>query len=346
MKNNNETLLFECACCQKEIQPLTFFDGSIWCPKCRKSLFAEIMKKDVKDAEQDKDDFFGISQELFARYLTSATSNASATEEARAYLRNAIAFCRKSAYKRNPYALLNLGYYYSLGYDESVHMETGRSFARLCFDLAKKYAKDDDELIKLLDGNLKALSTRIEKGGASDLFYLKALRERFDSPIKNASPRIGVFHLSDTMIGTEEKEMIVKLLNQIFDECALYVFNKDKLTKNAFDKISGKPLIKNLVAQANPEDGVWFAYAKKKEPTKEFKSALNKPLKNEDEILENLTSIQADLSRNGSKGVDFSDQDILICTFTTIYDYYSMEKRSSDSPFDRLSACYRDVNLR
>lgn len=346
MKNNNETLLFECACCQKEIQPLTFFDGSIWCPKCRKSLFAEIMKKDVKDAEQDKDDFFGISQELFARYLTIATTNPGATEAARAYLRNAIAFCRKSAYKRNPYALLNLGYYYSLGYDESVHMETGRSFARLCFDLAKKYAKDDDELIKLLDSNLKALTTRIDKGGASDLFYLKALHERFDSPIKNSEPRIGVFHLSDTLINSEEKAAINKLMNKLFDNCVLYVFNKEKLSKNAFDRVNAKPHIKSILEAATPEDGVWFAYVKKKEPTKDFKSALAKPLKNEIEILENLTAIQSDLSRNGSKGVDFSDQDILICTFTTIYDYYSMEKRSSDSPFDRLSACYRDVNLK
>ena len=252
MKKSNEMLLFECAICKKEIEPLTFFDGSIWCPKCRKNLFAELKKKDAKEVEEDKDDFFGISQDLFARYLMLAANNPSATAEARACLRHAIAFCRKSAYRRNPYALLNLGYYYSLGYDESVHVETGRSFARLCFDLARKNAGGDEDLLTMISQNEKSVVERIEKGGATDLFYLSALLERFDSPIKDATPRLGVFHLSSANT-PEEKKVIIGLLGKMYDICSLYLYNKEALKKNSFTAIR---LLVRLREEEGTEQGI------------------------------------------------------------------------------------------
>ena len=83
---------------------------------------------------------------------------------------------------------------------------------------------------------------------------------------------------------------------------------------------------------------------KKKEPSKAYKSALAKKLKDENEILENLTAIRTEVAKNMNKGVDFSDQDIFVCTFNNIYEYYDMERHASDTPFDRLSACYHTVN--
>ena len=335
MKRNNGMLLFECFSCKKAIRPLHFFDGSIWCPDCKINLFKELNDRDVKAVESNED-FFALSQELFARYLCGGE---------RAALKNAIAYCRKAAYNFDPYALLNLGYYYGLGYDESVHAETGRAFALLCFELARKYGPTDDaDFTGLVDRNLAALQVPIKKVASSDKFYLNALLERMEAADKYVAPRVGVFSVK--ALGgqpDEEKKEMISLLTKLSSLATVYFLNPSITgrSKDPYTKVKAVNQFNNCLSG---EGERWFAYKREGEYLKEYRKELVRAFKDEKELKENMAAISSVIGAAGNKGVDFSDQDIFICTFKgSIYHYYGVEEGKKDSDLDRLSGVYQKV---
>ena len=337
MKKRTEMLLFKCKSCHTAIHPLTFFDGSVWCPHCKTNLFKKLMEKaDNREGQTAMQDVsFPISQELFAKYLCE--------DGGRDTLRSAIDYCRKAAYALDPYALLNLGYFYSLGYVEGIHVETGRSFARLCFDLAKRCApKDDGNFLTLVDSNLQALAAPFKKVLDSDVFYLTGLTDRMKKEDAATAPRLGVFSVKNVKKYDEETyKRIIELLKSLFGMANVYCQIKNPTNAVLFGPVPNPNSFDNCFDNFDDQDCVWFAYKRKGEPAKGYKKILSKPLGNTKEVLENLSAIYSAVSDAENRGVDFSDQDILICTFGEIYSAYDIDKARDDSPFDRLSKIYR-----
>ena len=333
----NEMLYFKCVSdtCSKAIRPLTFFDGSIWCPNCRKNLFLELRKKAESGvrAKENPEGFFSFSQELFARYLCEGGG--------RAALANAIAYCRKAAYELDPYALLNLGYYYSLGYDETVHVETGRAFAKLCFELAGKCAPAGDaDFVNLINDNLASLKAPVKKSNTSDAYYLEGLIKRMDSMEKSAAPRLGVFAVSKASFD-DPSANILALLKKLFGRTLLYLIQD---TARQGDELRQIEYATDLKGCFKEKDVVWFAYRRKGEPIGKYKGKLSRHLRNRKEILQNLYNIFCAVQETGNRSADFSDQDVLICTFdSAIYRDYGLTKGDDNSPFDRLSKVYKAV---
>ena len=336
MKKKNDTLLFKCNSCNAAIRPLTFFDGSVWCPNCRINLFIELSQKaenrELKQTTQDAS--FSISQELCAKYLCEGGG--------RDALRCAIDYCRKAAYALDPYALLNLGYFYSLGYVDSVHVETGRSFAKLCFELAKKCALPEDaDFPKLVESNLQALETPLKKSSESDVFYLNALLQRLKEEDRATAPRLGVFSLSnDGSTSEEDKKKILDQLTELYKQATVYLLKQNADVKNPFTRITSQ---NQFVQCFNREDNLlWFAYMRKGDPIKAYKKQIAALLTNEGEVQQNLSIVISELKKAGNRGADFSDQDVLICTFDErLYRYYGIDKSKELTAFDRLSRLYR-----
>ena len=336
MKKNNEALLFKCNSCHTAIRPLTFFDGSVWCPNCKINLFFELSQKaENREHKQTiRDASFLISQELFAKYLCEG--------EGRDALRCAIDYCRKAAYALDPYALLNLGYYYSLGYVETVHIETGRSFAKLCFELAKRCASAEDaDFPKLVDRNLLALSAPFKQSLDSDLFCLNALLTRLKEEERVVAPRLGAFSIrNDDSVDEEERKQLLAQLVELYKLATVYLLKQNIDGKNPFTKITNQ----NQFAQCfNRDDGVlWFAYLRKGEPIKAYKKQIGEILTDESEVQQNLAIIISEVKKAGNRGADFSDQDVLICSFDEkLYRYYGVDKSKELTAFDRLSRLYR-----
>ena len=335
MKKKNDALLFKCHVCGAAIRPLTFFDGSVWCPNCKTNLFLELSQKaenrDHAPAVQDAS--FSISQELFAKYLCEGGG--------RDALRAAIDYCRKAAYALDPYALLNLGYFYSLGYVESVHVETGRSFAKLCFDLARKCAPaGDGAFVTLAESNIAALDSPLKKNVTSDAFYLTALLKRLADEERATAPRLGVFAIdNDGSLSAEEKGTVSKKLIELYKQATVYLLKPNADVKAPFIKITSS----NQFAQCflREDKVLWFAFVRKGDPVKTYKKALSSILKDESEIRQNLSVVISEVKKAGNRGADFSDQDVMICTFTEkLYRYYSIDKSTQYSAFDRLGMLY------
>lgn len=335
MKKKNDALLFKCHVCGAAIRPLTFFDGSVWCPNCKTNLFLELSQKAENRGRTPvvQDASFSISQELFAKYLCEGGG--------RDALRSAIDYCRKAAYALDPYALLNLGYFYSLGYVESVHVETGRSFAKLCFDLARKCAPaDDGAFVTLAESNMAALDSPIKKNVSSDSFYLGALLKRLADEEKSTAPRLGVFAVdNDGSLSDEERENIIKKLIDLYKQATVYLLKPNADVKAPFIKITSS----NQFAQCfRREDKVlWFAFMRKGDPIKAYKNSLASILNDEAELQQNLSVVISEVKKAGNRSADFSDQDVMICTFTEkLYRYYSIDKSTEYSAFDRLGMLY------
>ena len=357
MKKHTNDFTFECSC-KKAIRPLVFFDGSIWCPSCKKNLFWELNQKEVTKSTAKADGSFSVSQELFAKYLCSEQKR---SEESLAALRNAIAYCRRAAYALNPYALLNLGYYYYLGYDESVRTEVGRSFAKMCFELAEKHApQGDDVFSELLKNNKNALKEAPHKSELSDSTYLKALITRMQLSEKAIAPRLGVFSIDKTVLkDNEKKEELLKNLKKLYALANVYTFITDKDGNMTLPKVKSAKEIENDVnkcfSNSNQKDRndniVWIAYKRKGLPPKAFRGKLMRYFgkeeideKDEKEIKDNLSIIRQVAAHKANKGVDFSDQDIWICTFTDkLHTVYDIDTTDENSPFDRLSKVYRKI---
>lgn len=335
MKRNNDALLFKCHSCGAAIRPLTFFDGSVWCPNCRINLFIELNQKaeNREPARTVKDSSFAISQELFANYLCEGGG--------RDALGPAIDYCRKAAYELDPYALVNLGYFYSLGYVEGVHVETGRSFAKLCFELAKKCAPaEDGDIVALADANLHALSSPIKKGAESDVFYLRSLLQRFQSEDKATCPRLGVFSVSNNgTLGEEDKKEVLTRLTELYKQATVYLLKRTADAKSPFNKITSANQFEQCFQRE--DEVLWFAYMRKGDPIKAFKKRLSSLFQNESEVQQNLSAVISEVKRGGNRGADFSDQDVMICTFDEkLYRYYGIDKSKEFSAFDRLSKLY------
>ena len=335
MKKNNEALLFKCQDCGAAIRPLTFFDGSIWCPNCKINLFIELNKKaeNRETAGSVQDSSFSISQELFAKYLCEGGG--------RDALRAAIDYCRKAAYALDPYALLNLGYFYGLGYVDSVHVETGRSFAKLCFELAKKCAPaGDGEFLTLLESNIQALKSPLKKGVESDVFYLKSLLQRIKNEEKATAPRLGVFAVNNTpSVTSEDKKEILARLTELFKNATVYLLKKTVDGKSPFIKITNANQFEQCFQRE--EEVLWFAYLRKGDPIKAYKKKLAGLITDEGEVQQNLSVIISEVKKAGNRGADFSDQDVMICTFDEkLFRYYGIDKSKEFSAFDRLSKLY------
>jgi len=336
MKMNKSALLFKCNNCEAAIRPLTFFDGSVWCPNCRTNLFIELnLKADNRESVQTvRDPSFSISQELFAKYLCEGGG--------RDVLRSAINYCRKAAYALDPYALLNLGYFYSLGYVDSVHIETGRAFARLCFEIAKKCSSDvGEDFSSLVERNLQALQSPLKKSDESDTFYLKELTERIWEGEKATAPRLGVFSIENSGEETD-KAAVIRLLEELYKNAVVYLLKQNADGKNPFNKITNSNQFKKCFEREN--ETLWFAFMRKGEPLKAYKKAISGILGNEKELQQNLSVIISEMKKLGNRGVDFSDQNVLICTFTDrLNKYYGADGSKEYSAFDRLSWLYRKI---
>ena len=365
-----DLLEFNCVSCNKPIRPLTFFDGSIWCPKCEKDLFkclknalekgasatskAIVKKKSSKDAEEEKRNNaacdFALSQELFARYLCGAEGSASEA------LDKAIIYCRKAAYALHPYALLNLGYYYSLGYDPSVHMETGRAFAKLCFDIAKQCAPNDDQAFNnLLLNNSEALVTPIEKNALGDEAYLAQLYDKMNAADKFVAPRIGVFSVKKSSLlpsAEEGKDPILKGLKKLLQIASIYKVllpTNTRSHKEMLSSIDQPDEFKNCFKEG--EDVVWFVYVRKGPPIGRFKGDISSVLRLKEEIDQNIPIIRRVAADKGNRSADFSDQDLLISTFLDPKELLGTESsgekegKNSRSPFDCLSKIYEIAQI-
>ena len=337
----NDNLEFKCLLCEGTIRPLTFFDGSVWCPQCGKELFAELKARSAQaDHASDADDSFSLSQELFARYLDESYS----PKIRAAALRNAIYYCRKAAYGCDPYALLNLGYYYGLGYDDSVHMETGRSFAKLCFDLARDHApSDDQDFLDLVNNNERALKAPIEKSTLNDKEYLTHLLGRMDSADPFTAPRLGVFCIDKSSLTCfqgrpDGEDTVLSSLKRLFVKADLWML---KFTDPWFVAIDNENMIKNCF---NRGDRVWFFYCRKGVPIGRFKNRIVVSLRNETEWKQNIPRIRDLAESRGNRNADFSDQDLVICSFIKKHEEESQSyDRRSDDKVDSALDCLKNA---
>jgi len=357
-----DLLEFKCVSesCGKTIRPLTFFDGSIWCPECKSNLFQvlkakaeQLTEKKKGDTETEKKNYdpdgtFALSQELFARYLCKGG------EEAPVALAKAIHFCRKAAYELNPYALLNLGYYYSLGYDESVQRETGRAFAKLCFDIAKLCGPkeaEDKVFTSLVESNSRALSSPIEKTVVGDADHLNHLIEKMGQADMFVAPRLGILSIEKKSLQSKnlDKDPLIVLLRKLMRVATLYLIDDKPTTLETLEtktmEIKKEDFIKGCFTR-NDNETVWFAYVRKGAPIGRFKSELTRLLGDKKEIKENVYKLSSFAVGHEIRFADFSDQDLLICTFINPKkDQKDAGQEKKTSPFDCLNEEYRKAQL-
>lgn len=338
MKRKKTNLSFTCSVCGQDIEPLVRFDGTMWCPKCKQDLF-----KQIEVSTKDPDGHFALSQEFFARYLLEDD------EKSRQYLDNAIAFCRKAAYNGNAYALLNLGYYYSVGYDDSVQPETGRVFAHKCYDLAKKAGIP--EVTSRIDRRKETdIATQVAAQQATGIAYIRSLAARIQTAGVRGGrvPRIGLFYIGQVDSGEELIGALKELAKVCGDEKkqTLYMCDDSGSMKRVnLSSLNAKNYQQccnrywgyrnlHIVHIKSKQKGV----IRKEIDSKEINS--NNKKKKQDEMEQCLSVVCSTLKKHNAKAVDFFDDDIII----SIYEYErSGRDANTNSALDKLHQKFKDV---
>ncbi len=251
-KITSERFLIECpnANCKKQIEPITYFTGELYCPECKEEIAKKLLEQIVKESDPTKicAEYFAISQQYFIRYLLDIVPQMrklggpdqkgeydALYKQGQKYLRQAVAYCKRAAYAGNPYALVNLVYYYKSGYDVTV---SNRDIATKKLSAVIKGIFSDPkiqnpELAQKINERLNGLVTETSAAkDASGLEYLRNLIEASTDKSRERKPLFGVFTINGDKLNDKEKEELVDLIHKAAkqwtskDVDGLYLYNK------------------------------------------------------------------------------------------------------------------------
>ena len=156
---NNDKIT--CPNCKKQINPVTYLTGELFCPVCKKSLINDSFT--IKVDENNSRDF-AMSQAFFYYYLQeierASADNIQNREgiESRGatFLHKAMELCRKSALAGNPYALVNLMFYSESKYDKTIIHS--KAFAKICYEKIINSGVDGiEDIIEIARRNMENL---------------------------------------------------------------------------------------------------------------------------------------------------------------------------------------------
>ncbi len=315
MKKNANPLSFTCRKCGKEIEPLLRYDGTMWCPKCHHDLF-EGMQVTTEDAEGH----FALSQEYFARYLMQDSS-----PMARQYIDNAIAFCRKSAYNGNAYALLNLGYYYSCGYVASVQPEAGRAFAKTCYERAE--SAGDKGIQEMAAAKLKddVRSADMPVGVA----YINALcaRVRATTDSDSRVPRLGIFYVGRDGKDKDLERALKDLAKALGGNDTLFYLTQDG---DKYGEMAVYHKASALDINDSNRDRVrsrYWGYRNRNYQgvNKAYRRIVRREIENRSEVQQCLDNVRITLGEHHERAMDFFDDDVVISAYN-----YRTERRDAN----------------
>lgn len=128
--------------CEYEFSmPLIFIDGDWCCPKCGNSVFPD--KKTQLQVTDDNYSALFMSDKLFYdEWLPHKDPSTDSMSSRSKSLSRAIELCKNAAFANNPYALLDLGFYYERGYDDSIGGQMRFRAAELCYSAVAENSFD------------------------------------------------------------------------------------------------------------------------------------------------------------------------------------------------------------
>ncbi|MEG1536451.1 MAG: hypothetical protein RR416_05740 [Clostridia bacterium] len=156
------------------VAPVTFVNGDWYCPLCGKKIFpdAQTFLK-VTDESYSK---LCISDRLFydkwlphKEYDEDDDQVLQIDDDKKIEsLRLALKECKEAAFLNNPYALINLGFYYENGYDIAMSQSMSYKAAALCYNAIADNEKETFEMF----GEQKSLE-QLKKQAKDNLANLK-----------------------------------------------------------------------------------------------------------------------------------------------------------------------------
>ncbi len=305
----------ECPNCHKEMRPLTYFTGELYCSKCHAELIDAIQIKDNAKCED-----FALSQRCFADYLlnivpkmdkgTIKHTKESHRKEATRAVRRAYEYCRSSAYAGNPYAILNMGYYLSHGY--GILIENDVHTAKLFYE--KALQSSDDEVRSIAKTALEDLNgLQKMQSGNSEFDRLIKIFDSAENASLSRTPLLGIVSVTYSQLQENERAKLLERLNKILRKWGketLFFWNAerkrfeictDEITDDLFDETG-----KNYLAFRNL----------KCKPSKEAVRAVQKNVTDlsGEKICENFFDIlmQANLSQELDRTITLCDCDFVI----------------------------------
>jgi|AGTN01.1.fsa_nt_gi hypothetical protein len=131
-----------CPACRKDfLQPLETFDGRRFCPSCKKDIFPG--EETALEITKENNAKMAESERLFGEvWLTGALKYSEA--DRRQALQSALRLSAEAAFLKNPYALVNAGYYFENGY-----MGRGRERFRSAYHYYSAVAFNKNDAVKI-----------------------------------------------------------------------------------------------------------------------------------------------------------------------------------------------------
>ncbi|MGI6594519.1 MAG: hypothetical protein ACOX24_05535 [Christensenellales bacterium] len=193
--------------CKKNFtQPLELFNGIWFCPHCKKSIFPD-ENTSLVVTEENYLKLVESDKIFYSKWL--ANREGKDRREKIEDLKNAINLCMESAYLKNPYALVNMGFYFENNYVESHKNIFARMRVAYLYYNAVCYNKKDIKISMSKNSKPTSLDVEevnnIKKQAAINLYNL------LDSIPKGQEKN--VLGINKTL--KFEKEKIVKLLKEL-----------------------------------------------------------------------------------------------------------------------------------
>lgn len=144
-----------CTHCKTQFdRPLEIFTGNWQCPNCLADIFPNSNTKLAITTSNHT--LFKQSEYVFYNQWLKCPPGTKEAVKSN-LLRTAISLCEDSAYQNNPYALVNLGYYYEKGYAVVGQSQLERTRYAIAFYRAVLF--NENAVTIDIDGNAKSLPT-------------------------------------------------------------------------------------------------------------------------------------------------------------------------------------------
>lgn len=243
---------------KKKIKPLILFNGELACNYCGKSLIAS--EETVLEINEVNHALLLKSEKIFATEWLTKEHN----KRDKSMLKKALHYCRDSANLNNPYAIINLAYYYENGYFEDFNLSqrlliSSKYYSSVCFNVNDKIIingnkdntlsyEEHQKLVKLSVFNLKDL---FEEDNLSDIVG-SFKTNKIESKIQNVCTKFNI-NLSEYQKVTNSKFNFVnkeEVYINLFDyntKKSEYLFGIYKFSKNEINNLkSNEKYIKSI----------------------------------------------------------------------------------------------------
>lgn len=245
----NDKFTIYCSKCKREVEPIAYFNGDLYCPVCRTAFVENISGNAHRAAdprEINKEDF-ALSQQYFIRYLMDIVpqmrkclneSDTKGFDELSVirleYLRQTIDYCKRAAYNGNPSALINLAFYFRSGYDLAIRNKEIASdkLLKLVEEVFGEGSDFDDEIKDSIAQKIGAVDEKAvamqDVGGYS--YFCKLVDDSGDGKLERC-PLFGIVSIRYGELSVEEKESLLAELRRAANAwsngklCGLYYFD-------------------------------------------------------------------------------------------------------------------------